>query len=104
MRDDDIPLHLQTKIEIKDVTNDPGVVDGVSLMKVLIGKVQFQEMKSAQQKSKRLYDKFRVTYEWDGEDLRQTSQVHGQTGRLGEQQELYPVHVEKGAQRRRGWP
>ena len=27
-------------------------------------------MKEAQAKSKRLYDKFRVTYEWDGEDLR----------------------------------
>ena len=46
LRDDDIPFHLQTKIEIKDVTNDPGVVDGVSLMKVLIGKVQFYEMKA----------------------------------------------------------
>ena len=67
---DPSPVHLQTKIEIKDVTNDPGVVDGVSLMKVLIGKSQFYEMKSAQQKSKRLYDKFRVTYEWDGEELR----------------------------------
>ena len=26
-------------------------------------------MKEAQSKSKRLYDRFRVTYEWDGEDL-----------------------------------
>ena len=67
---DPVPLHLQTKIEIKDVTNDPGVVDGVSLMKVHIGKAQFYEIKQANSKNKRLYDKFRVTYEWDGEDLR----------------------------------
>ena len=62
LRADDIPFHLQTVMQIKDVTNDRGVVDGVSLMKVLIGKSQFYEMKSAQQKSKRLYDRFRVTY------------------------------------------
>ena len=70
LRADDIPFDLQTVMQIKDVTNDPGLVDGVSLMKVLIGKSQFYQMKSAQKKSKRLYDKFRVTYEWDGEDLR----------------------------------
>ena len=62
LRADDIPFHLQTVMQIKDVTNDRGVVDGVRLMKVLIGKSQFYEMKSAQQKSKRLYDRFRVTY------------------------------------------
>ena len=39
-------------------------------MKVLIRKSQFYKMEAAQQKSKRLYDRFRVTYEWDGEDLR----------------------------------
>ena len=50
--------------------HDPGVVDGLSLMTVLIRKSQFYEMKEAQAKSKRLYDRFRVTYEWDGEDLR----------------------------------
>ena len=27
-------------------------------------------MKAAQEKSKQIYDRFRVTYEWDGEDLR----------------------------------
>ena len=70
LRPDDIPYHHQTVVQIKDLTNDPSVVDGVSLMKALIGKSQFYEMKEAQAKSKRLYDKFRVTYEWDGEDLR----------------------------------
>ena len=70
LRADDVPYHHQTVVQIKDLTNDPSVVDGVSLMKALIGKSQFYEMKEAQSKSKRLYDKFRVTYEWDGEDLR----------------------------------
>ena len=66
----DTPVHYQTTIQIKELTDDPSVVDGVSLMKALIGKAQFNEVKEAQSKSKRLYDKFRVTYEWDGEDLR----------------------------------
>ena len=70
LRADDVPVHHQTVMLIKDILNDPGVVDGVSLMKVIIRKSQFYEMKEAQAKSKRLYDKFRVTYEWDGEDLR----------------------------------
>ena len=70
LRADDIPYHQQTVMQIKDVMHDPGVVDGVSLMKVIIRKSQFYEMKEAQAKSKRLYDRFRVTYEWDGEDLR----------------------------------
>ena len=64
------PVHHQTTMQIKDILHDPGVVDGVSLMKVIIRKSQFYEMKEAQAKSKRLYDRFRVTYEWDGEDLR----------------------------------
>ena len=64
------PIHYQTTMQIKDILHDPGVVDGVSLMKVIIRKSQFYEMKEAQAKSKRLYDRFRVTYEWDGEDLR----------------------------------
>ena len=67
---DPAPVHHQTTMQIKDILHDPGVVDGVSLMKVLIRKSQFYEMKEAQSKSKRLYDRFRVTYEWDGEDLR----------------------------------
>ena len=67
---DPAPVHHQTTMQIKDILHDPGVVDGVSLMKSLIRKSQFYEMKEAQAKSKRLYDRFRVTYEWDGEDLR----------------------------------
>ena len=70
LRADAIPFHQQTTMQIKDVMHDPGVVDGVSLMKVLIRKFQSYEMVAAQQKGKRLYDRFRVTYEWDGEDLR----------------------------------
>ena len=66
----DTPVHYQTTLQIKELTDDPSVVDGVSLMKAIISKTQFNEMKEAQSKSKRLYDKFRVTYEWDGEDLR----------------------------------
>ena len=41
LRADDVPYHLQTIIQIKDLTNDPGVVDGVNLMKALIGKRTF---------------------------------------------------------------
>ena len=67
---DDTPVHYEAVIQMKELLNDPGVLDGVSLMKALINKAQFAEMKEAQAKSKRLYDKFRVTYEWDGEDLR----------------------------------
>ena len=70
LRADDIPVHYQSVVQMKELLNDPDVVDGVSLMKALINKAQFAEMKEAQAKSKRLYDKFRVTYEWDGEDLR----------------------------------
>ena len=69
LRADAIPVHHQVIMQMKDVMHDLGVVDGVSLMKVLIRKSQFYEMKEAQSKSKRLYDRFRVTYEWDGEDL-----------------------------------
>ena len=67
---DDAPVHYEAVVQMKELLNDPGVLDGVSLMKALINKAQFAEMKEAQAKSKRLYDKFRVTYEWDGEDLR----------------------------------
>ena len=62
LRADAIPFHQQTVMQIKDVMHDPGVVDGVSLMKVLIRKSQSYEMQAAQRKSKRLYDRFRVTY------------------------------------------
>ena len=70
LRPDEVPVHYEAVVQMKELLNDPGVVDGVSLMKALINKAQFAEMKEAQAKSKRLYDKFRVTYEWDGEDLR----------------------------------
>ena len=70
LRADDIPVHYRSVVQMNELLNDPGVVDGVSLMKALINKAQFAEMKEAQAKSKRLYDKFRVTYEWDGVDLR----------------------------------
>ena len=33
LRAEDIPVHHQTIVQIKDLTNDPSVVDGVSLMK-----------------------------------------------------------------------
>ena len=58
---DVVPLHYRTTMQIKDILHDPDVVDGVSLMKVIIRKSQFYEMKQAQATSKRLYDKFRVT-------------------------------------------
>ena len=64
------PYHQDTVIQIKDLTDDPSVVDGVSLMKALITKSQFKEIKVAGSKNKRVYDKYRVTYEWEGEDLR----------------------------------
>ena len=67
---DIVPVHHITTIQIKDLTNDPSVVDGVSLMKALIAKSQFNEIKQANSTNKRLYDKFRLTYEWEGENLR----------------------------------
>jgi len=67
---DPVPVHLDQTILIKDLTNNPNIVDGVSLMKALVGKSQEYEMQQANSKSRRLYDKFRVTYEWEGEDLR----------------------------------
>ena len=72
---DAIPYHLETTILIKDLTGDRGVVDGVSLMKALVEKSQFCEMKQANQRNKQLYDKFRVTYEWEGKDLRMLAKV-----------------------------
>ena len=74
---DDSPVHYETVIQMKELLNDPGVVDGVSLMKALINKAQFAEMKEAQAKGKRLYDRFRVTYKWDGEDLRMLAKELG---------------------------
>ena len=37
---DDTPVYHQTVIQMKELLNDPGVVDGVSLMKALINKAQ----------------------------------------------------------------
>ncbi|CAH3189520.1 unnamed protein product [Porites lobata] len=79
---------------MKELLNDPGVLDGVSLMKALINKAQFAEMKEAQAKSKRLYDKFRVTYEWDGEDLRMLAKELGDIqSRSGTVYVQWHVHV-----------
>ena len=60
---DPTPYHLKTVINIKDLASDPSVVDGVSLMRALVGNSQFYEMKQSQQRSKQLYNKSRVTYE-----------------------------------------
>lgn len=70
LQTDDIPYNLETVIKIKDVTDDPIVVDGVSLMKIMIAKSQFNEMREGQQRKKRLYDRFWVTYKWNVEDVR----------------------------------
>ena len=47
LKADDIPYHLETVIDIKDLASDPSVTDGVSLMKALVGISKFQEMKQA---------------------------------------------------------
>ena len=39
------PIRFRFIIDIKDLTSDPSVVDGVSLMKALITKSQFMEVK-----------------------------------------------------------
>ena len=91
---DDTPVHYEAVIQMKELLNDPGVLDGVSLMKALINKAQFAEMKEAQAKSKRLYDKFRVTYEWDGEDLRMLAKELGDIqSRPGTVYVQWHVHV-----------
>ena len=91
---DDAPVHYEAVVQMKELVNDPGVLDGVSLMKALINKAQFAEMKEAQAKSKRLYDKFRVTYKWDGEDLRmlakELNDIQSRTGTVYVQ---WHVHV-----------
>ena len=63
------PIAHRSTINIKDLTNDPSVQDGVTLMKSLIARTQFMEMKEAQTKSQRVFDHLRVTYKWEGEDL-----------------------------------
>ena len=91
---DDAPVHYETVVQMKELLNDPGVEDGVSLMKALINKAQFAEMKEAQAKSKRLYDKFRVTYEWDGEDLRMLAKdLNDIQSRSGTDYVEWHVHV-----------
>ena len=63
------PVAHRSIIKITDLTNDPSVQDGVTLMKSLIARTQFMEMKEAQTKSQRVFDHLRVTYKWEGEDL-----------------------------------
>ena len=63
------PVAHRSIVNIEDLTNDPSVQDGVSLMKSLITRTQFMEMKEAQSKSQRVFEHLRVTYKWEGEDL-----------------------------------
>lgn len=56
------PYLQQTGIEIKDLTNDPSVKDGVSLMNALITKSRITEVKEALSRNLRVYDQFRVIY------------------------------------------
>ena len=63
------PVIHRSIIEIKDLTNDPSLQDGVTLMKALITRTQFMEVKKAQTNSVRVFDHLHVTYEWEGEDL-----------------------------------
>ena len=63
------PVAYRSIVNIKDLTNDPSVQDGVSLMKSLITRTQFMEMKEAQTKRQRVFEHLRVTYKWEGEDL-----------------------------------
>ena len=63
------PVSHRSMVNIKDLTNDPSVQDGVTLMKSLITRTQFMENKLAQTKSVRIYDHLHVTYKWEGEDL-----------------------------------
>jgi len=58
-----------TYVTLKELTDDASVVSGVSLMKAMIFKAQKNEIEEAQSKGKRLYDRYRVTYEWSGENL-----------------------------------
>ena len=63
------PVAYRSMVNIKDLTNDPSVQDGVTLMKSLITRTQFMEMKEAQTKNIRVFEHLHVTYKWEGEDL-----------------------------------
>ena len=60
--------HLST-VTIDDITGDPSITDGVSLMKALIFKTQREAFQQVQTKSKRLYLKYQPRYKWEGEEL-----------------------------------
>ena len=60
--------HLAT-VTVDDITGDPSIVDGVSLMKSLIFRTQRYAYQQVQTKSKRLYEKYQPRYKWEGEDL-----------------------------------
>ena len=99
---DVIAYHLETVIQIKDLTGDPSVVDGVSLMKALVEKSQFHEMREAQRRNKRLYDKFRATYEWEGEDLRMLAKTKSDIA-LTTGMSFVQSHVHVSVALRMGW-
>ena len=63
------PVAHRSMVSIKNLTNDPSVQDGVTLMKSLITRTQFMEMKEAQTKNVRVFEHLHVTYKWEGEDL-----------------------------------
>ena len=63
------PVMQRSIINISDLTNDPSVQDGVTLMKALITRSHFMEVKKAQSTSVRVFEHLRVTYRWEGEDL-----------------------------------
>ena len=60
-------VNVVTTVKMKEMRGDPSVVDGVSLMKALIRMSPKNEIKNGRTKDKRLYDCFRVTYEWEGD-------------------------------------
>ena len=60
--------HL-AKVTVDDITGDPSIVDGVSLMKSLIFRTQRYEYQQVQTKSKCLYEKYQARYKWEGEEL-----------------------------------
>ena len=56
-------------VTVEDITSDPSIVDGVSLMKALIFRTQKYDFMNVDTKRERLNEKFRVQYKWEGEEL-----------------------------------
>jgi len=56
-------------VTVEDITQDPSIVDGVSLMKALIFITQKYDFMKVQTQTKRLYQKYRIQYKWEGEEL-----------------------------------